>query len=130
MAVGIRRLAESAASGEDGGEQRTQKGADERGHDRDETDEGASPRTNLSFDAGRRARQLALLGREALAELVGPLLDLCEAGTLPCILIGGLYGHGVSVTTAIVPDGWRERLVSLRVRRPALLVVGASSLTI
>ena len=23
----------------------------------------------------------------------------------------GFYGHGVSVTTAVVPDGWRERLV-------------------
>lgn len=25
----------------------------------------------------------------------------------------GFYGHGVSVTTALVPDGWRERLVPL-----------------
>ena len=25
----------------------------------------------------------------------------------------GFYGHGVSVTTAVVPDGWRERLVPL-----------------
>ena len=23
----------------------------------------------------------------------------------------GIYGQGVSVTTAVVPDGWRERLV-------------------
>lgn len=25
----------------------------------------------------------------------------------------GFYGHGVSITTAVVPDGWRERLVPL-----------------